>query len=57
MPQGSFLLGEYSLVDTHLCSIVGWLGMMAVDLTPFPKISTWLQRCGERPAIAKLMAG
>jgi glutathione S-transferase len=53
----SFLLGDYSLVDTHLCSIVGWIGMMAVDLTSFPKVIAWLRHCGERPAIAKLMTG
>jgi glutathione S-transferase len=53
----SFLIGEYSLVDTHLQSIVGWIGMLDVDLTPFANVTGWLQRCYQRPAIAKLMAG
>lgn len=53
----SFLLGDYSLVDTHLQGFVGWIGTMEVDLTPFPNVTGWLQRCSERPAIAKLMAG
>jgi glutathione S-transferase len=52
----SFLLAEYSL-DTHIQGIVGWLGMMDVDLKPFSNVTGWLQRCYERPAIAKLMAG
>lgn len=52
-----FLLGEYGLADTHLQGFVGWLGMMQVDLTPFPNVSGWMQRCGERPALARLMAG
>jgi len=52
----SFLLGDYSLVDTHLQGFVGWIGSMDVDLTPFPNVMGWLQRCSERPAIAKLMA-
>jgi glutathione S-transferase len=51
----SFLLGEYSLVDTHLQGIVGWIGSMQIDLSPFSNIKDWLQRCYERPAIAKLM--
>jgi glutathione S-transferase len=51
----SFLLGDYSLVDTHLQGFVGWIGTMEVDLTPFPNVTGWLQRCSERPAIAKLM--
>jgi glutathione S-transferase len=53
----SFLIGDYSLADTHLHGLVGWLGAMEVDLTPFPNITGWLQRCHARPAIAKLMAG
>jgi glutathione S-transferase len=53
----SFLIGEYSLADTHLQSIVGWIGMLDVDLTPFTNVTGWLQRCYMRPAIAKLMAG
>jgi glutathione S-transferase len=53
----SFLIGEYSLVDTHLQSIVGWIGMLDVDLTPLTNVTGWLQRCYQRPAIAKLMAG
>lgn len=53
-----YLLGaDYSLVDTHLQGIVGWLGMMKVDLAPFANVSAWLKRCMERPAIAKMMAG
>jgi len=53
----SFLLGDYSLADTHLQGIVGWIGTMEVDLTQFPNVIGWLKRCSERPAIAKLMAG
>lgn len=53
----SFLLGEYSLADTHVHSIVGWLGMMHVDLAPFSNVTAWMKRCAERPALAKLMDG
>jgi glutathione S-transferase len=51
----SFLLGEYSLADTHLQGIVGWIGSMGINLTPFSNVTEWLQRCYQRPAIAKLM--
>jgi glutathione S-transferase len=53
----SFLIGDYSLADTHLQGIVGWIGSMDIDLTPFPNVTRWLKRCYERPAIAKLMQG
>ena len=53
----SFLIGDYSLADTHLQGIVGWIGSMDIDLTPFPNVTEWLKRCYERPVIAKLMQG
>jgi len=53
----AFLIGDYSLADTHLQGIVGWIGSMQVDLTPFSNVTEWLNRCYERPAIAKLMVG
>ncbi len=53
----SFLLGDYSLADTHLQGIVGWISTMEVSLAPFPNVTGWLKRCNERPALAKLMAG
>ncbi|MFM2302623.1 MAG: hypothetical protein RLZZ135_26 [Cyanobacteriota bacterium] len=51
-----FLLGNYSLVDTHLQGFVGWIGSMEIDLNQFPNITGWLGRCYERPALAKMMA-
>lgn len=53
----SFMLGEYSLADAHVQSIVGWLGMMQTDLRPFLNVTGWMGRCSERPALAKLMEG
>lgn len=47
-----FLLGDYTLVDTHLQAFVGWLGMMGIDLAPHPNVAAWLRRCMARPALA-----
>jgi glutathione S-transferase len=52
-----FLLGDYSLADTHLLGFVGWLGAMDVDMAPFLGVVQWLERCSERPALATLTAG
>lgn len=57
LTERAFLLGEYSLADTHLHGIVAWIGMMSVDLKPFANVSAWLKRCGERPALAHPTAG
>ncbi len=53
----SFLIGDYSLADTHLQAMVGWISSTEVDLAAFPNVTEWLKRCYDRPAIAKLMAG
>lgn len=52
----SFLLGEYSLADTHLQGFVGWISSMEVDLSPFTNVLFWMKQCSERPALAKLAA-
>ena len=49
-----FLLGDYTLADTHLQGFVGWVGGMDVDLAPFANVFGWLDRCGGRPALAAL---
>lgn len=47
-----YLLGNYSLVDTHIQGFVGWLTSMDVDLQAHQNVEAWLGRCGERPALA-----
>ncbi len=53
----SFLLGDYTLADTHLNSFVDWLRHMKIDFAPYPKVEAWGRRCAARPAYAKLMGG
>lgn len=50
-----FLVGGYSLVDTHLNSFVDWLRFMKVDLSAYANISAWSERCAARPAYARVM--
>jgi glutathione S-transferase len=49
-----FLLGEYSLADTHLHGIVGWLKMLKIDFAPFAQVTAWSERCSLRPAYVKV---
>ena len=51
-----FLVGEYTLVDTHLNSFVDWLRHMKLDLAPYTKLNAWSERCCARPAYQKIMA-
>jgi glutathione S-transferase len=50
-----FLLGNYSLVDTHMQGFAGWLAMLGTDYSGYPGIAAWLGRCAARPALAALM--
>ena len=54
LAERRFLLGDYSLADTHLQGFVGWIGAMGVELAPFAHVTAWLERCSERPALAQL---
>jgi glutathione S-transferase len=51
-----FLVGAYTLADTHVQGFVGWIGSMAVDLSPFSHVVGWMERCSARPALAQLRA-
>lgn len=52
-----FLLGDYSLADTHLWVFVFWLAMMDVDLTAHPNVAAWKDRVAARRALAEMMPG
>ena len=54
LTEKPFLLGDYSLADTHLQVLVGWIGAMGLDLNPFPRTCIWLDACATRPALASL---
>lgn len=48
----NFLLGEnYTLADTHLHAVVGWVLMMVKDLGSFSNVDAWLAKGGARPAL------
>jgi len=53
----SYLLGTFTLADSHLSSFSDWLRHMKVDFAPFPNVLAWSDRCRARPAYQKLMAG
>jgi len=51
-----YLLGDYTLADTHLNSFLDWVRHMKVDFSPFNNLNAWSKRCTARPAYAKVMA-
>jgi glutathione S-transferase len=53
----AFLVGDYTLADTHLNSLMDWLRHLKIDFTPYSRLEAWSRRCADRPAYKKQMAG
>lgn len=51
-----FLVGDYTLADTHLNSFVDWLRHMKTDFTAYKHVNAWGERCAARPAYKKVMS-
>ena len=51
-----YLLGGYTLADTHLHSFTDWLRHMKIDFASYANVNAWAQRCGARPAYKKIMS-
>lgn len=52
-----FLLGaDYTVADTHVSSFLTWLQMMKIDTSKYARLTAWSERCGARPAAAKMRA-
>ena len=51
-----FLLGEYTLTDAHVCSLVDWIHHSKIDFSTLANVSAWVERCHARPAAKKMMA-
>jgi len=51
-----FLTGDYTLVDTHVNSLVDWLRHSKVDFSAYPNLNAWSERCSARPAYKKAMS-
>ncbi len=51
-----YLLGTYTLVDTHLHAFTDWIRSMHFDFAPYTNVAAWSQRCGARPAYQKVMS-
>lgn len=51
----SYLLGEYSVADAYLFTILRWTKMHNIDLAKWPAIPAFMDRVGARPATQAAM--
>lgn len=56
LAQNEFLTGKnFCAADAYLFTVLGWSGMLKIDLTPFAHIQTFQKRMMERPAVQRAM--
>jgi len=49
------LMGEFSIADAYLFTVLNWTGRLQVDLSKWPNIQAFKARIAERPAVKKTM--
>jgi len=51
----NYLLGEFSVADGYLFTVLNWTGMHKIDLSAFPNIVAYIKRVADRPAVKDAM--
>lgn len=47
-----YLLGEpFTVADAYLFTVLGWSGLVGLDLAPWPTLTAYLERVGSRPNV------
>jgi len=50
-----YLMGEFSVADAYLYTVLRWTGLHQIDLSPWPNIQAYMDRLAARPAVKKAM--
>ena len=50
-----YLLGQFSIADGYLFTVLNWTKIHKIDLSGYPNISAFLQRMAERPTVQEAM--
>lgn len=51
LSKHDYLAGEYSVADAYAFTIVNWTNFLAMPLTPYPHLKTYLDRVSQRPRV------
>jgi len=47
------LMGEFSIADAYLYTVLRWTSIHKIDLSPWPNIQAYMERVAARPAVKK----
>jgi len=57
LAKRSHLLGDtFTVADLNVAAVFSWAVLGNVDLSPWPKVKGWLERCLSRPAAQKFLS-
>jgi glutathione S-transferase len=55
LSKQDYLAGESSVADACACTIVNWANFLALPLTPYPYLKTYLGRVSARPRVQEAL--
>lgn len=50
-----YLMGEFSIADVYLYTVLNWTNFHQIDISKWPGIKAYMARIAERPAVRKAM--
>lgn len=50
-----YLMGEFSIADVYLYTVLHWTNFHQIDVSKWPGIKAYMARIAERPAVRKAM--
>jgi glutathione S-transferase len=50
-----YLMGDFTVADGYLFTVLNWTKMHNIDLSAFPNITAFMKRVSERPAVQEAM--
>jgi glutathione S-transferase len=51
----NYLLGDFTVADGYLFTVLNWTNLHKIDLSAFPNITAFMKRVAERPAVQDAM--
>ena len=46
-----YLMGEFTIADGYLFTVLNWTNFQKIDLSAFPNITAYMKRVAARPAV------
>ncbi|MCW3480989.1 glutathione transferase GstA [Neisseriaceae bacterium JH1-16] len=51
-----YLLGDYSIADAYLFTVLNWANYLKLSLAPWPAVQAYVERVAARPAVQQAMS-